>query len=121
MSAEEKRVKIIRMVESGMKYKDISELTSESINSIKSIVKRRKMTYGHFCLNCGTQLTQNSRARTRIYCSKRCADKYRQKIRRLEKTDARTCPVCGKIFYVEKWQKQLCCSRTCAGKHRYGK
>lgn len=118
---EDKKVRILRLIDGGLSYSEIAKQLDETVDSIKSVVKRRKQVYGVKCLNCGAELKQPLHHFPRIYCCRKCAFEYRNKIRILEKTEKKVCEHCGSVFYDEPNSKQRFCSRKCAGLHRYGK
>ena len=43
---EDKKVRILRLIDSGLSYSEIAMQLDETVDSIKSVVKRRKQIYG---------------------------------------------------------------------------
>lgn len=99
---EDKKVRILRLIDSGLSYSEIAMQLDETVDSIKSVVKRRKQIYGVKCLNCGVELKQPLHHFPRIYCCRKCAFGYRNKIRILEKTEKKVCEHCGSVFTMNQ-------------------
>ena len=73
------------------------------------------------CTNCGkTFKTRHNYGKDeKTFCSNACKTQYRTKSG-VDNED-RVCPVCGKVFSVNKYAKRVCCSRECAVKKRWNR
>lgn len=83
------------------------------LHGIKCWDKREYKTI--VCKQCGNQTT------TKTYHQEFCSNKCKSKWRRYEGRDniEKFCEVCQKPFIVNKYDKSLCCSRSCAAKLRW--
>ena len=75
----------------------------------------------YVCSYCGKEFqTRNVYAPgQRTFCCSRHKAYWRKESG--ADTEIRTCPVCGKLFAVNKYTKQVCCSQECAHRKRWGK
>lgn len=79
----------------------------------------KPMTY--VCTYCGQEFQTLNRygpQENRFCCNKhKTAWRYRQGV----DNEARTCPVCGKTYTVNKYSRTVCCSAECARRKRWGR
>lgn len=64
------------------------------------------------CLFCGKKFEN---VRHSKFCSNACKSAWRRKTG--IDNQERVCPICGKVFLVSKYSKQIYCSTKCGGKH----
>lgn len=74
----------------------------------------------HTCTNCGKEFQSFGRyGQGNSFCSNNCKSAWRRK--QGFDNEARTCPVCGETFVVNKYATKKYCSQGCARKARWGK
>lgn len=69
------------------------------------------------CLNCGKPF-KSTKAGSK-FCSNACKSAWRRKSGIDD--ELRTCTVCGKSFFADKYAKKECCSHECSAKFRWNK
>ena len=79
---------------------------------------REPITYT--CVQCGkTFQTKNIYGKgVNQFCSNNCKSAYRRASG--VDNEERTCPVCGKTFVVNRYSKNITCSRECGRERRWG-
>lgn len=127
---EKKQIESYR--KNGYGYKQISNLTSLSVNTIKSYCKRNKLMSADLqsndnhtlcCEQCGKPLEQNEHRKRKRFCSDTCRNKWWNNHLDLVKRKAiyeLTCPYCKKAFTVYGNAKRKFCCHSCYVKYRYG-
>ena len=120
MTDEQKeQIKVLR--QRGMGYIRVAQALGISENTIKSFCRRNKLTgqvkqeklAEHFCLYCGTSVTQKPHRKEKKFCSNKCRMKWwNVHSDRLNKKTMYpyTCLYCGKAFEVYgNSQRKYCC------------
>jgi hypothetical protein len=72
------------------------------------------------CTNCGTEFESLIAYKdgANRFCGNSCRAAYRRKSK--VDNETRSCVVCGKQFFVNKYSKQLSCGKECAKVRRWG-
>ena len=86
-------------------YKNLYEISKDKLHENKSFT----------CLQCNNVFKGIYNGNNK-FCSNKCKSKYRRKMG-LD-NEERICPICKKIFSANKYQKTVCCSRSCANSYR---
>ena len=74
----------------------------------------------YICDFCGKEYqTRNVRHKGKHFCGNNCKAAYRRQTG--VDNEERTCPICGKVFVVNRYSKNITCSGECARKRRWGK
>ena len=74
----------------------------------------------YICDFCGKEYqTRNVRHKGKHFCGNNCKAAYRRQTG--VDNEERTCPICGKVFVVNRYSKNITCSGECARKRRCGK
>lgn len=127
---EKKQIESYR--KNGYGYKQISNLTSLSVNTIKLYCKRNKLMSADLqsndnhillCEQCGKRIEQNKHRKRKRFCSDTCRNKWWNNHLDLVKRNAiyeLTCHYCRKTFTVYGNAKRKFCSHSCYVKYRYG-
>lgn len=68
------------------------------------------------CENCGKTFLPHAVGNRDKFCSNACKSAWRRK-QHID-DEERICPVCGKSFFVNKYDKKKTCSRSCANRLR---
>jgi len=77
--------------------------------------------HDYVCVSCGKtfQSRNNYGEKENTFCSNACKSYFRRHSG--VDNEQRACSYCGKLFAVNKYSKQSCCSQECAVKKRWGK
>ena len=120
---EKQKAEIVRMRGDGVSYKQISDVLSLSVNTIKSYCKRNnilktdseKALYAS-CLQCGKPVIQKEKTKRRKFCSDVCRRKWwnahPEQVNRKALYKNR-CECCGKEFEAYGNNHRKYCSHEC--------
>lgn len=131
MTNEEKRqIEIYR--KNGYGYKQISNLTKLSLNTIKSFCRRNHLMdadlqepkeTGFSCEWCGKSVEQKEHRKRKRFCSDACRNKWWNSHLDLVKRKANykiVCPGCNSTFTVYGNANRKFCCHECYIKYRFG-
>jgi len=113
---------ILNMSNAGMSPTDISNEMGISRNTIKSFLRRSKLTKEEaVCFNCGKLLKFIPHKKKKKFCSDKCRMHYwNTHTNEMSHTNAVIikCEVCGKDVLSYRKKPRRFCSRECAAKGR---
>lgn len=127
---EKKQINVYR--KSGYGYKQISNFTGLSLNTIKSYCRRNNLTQSdlvsdkikHYsCQQCGKEILQNEHRKLKRFCSDKCRNKWWNSHLSLVKRKANyqlVCKYCNKTFVVYGNKNRKFCCHNCYVKYRFG-
>ena len=116
------KLEILKLKNSGMSYTEIEKLTGVKKASIKSIVRRARLSAAEptFCQCCGKRLNHIPGKKKKKFCNDFCRSTYYRIHKDAVKRNKSTyiCPVCGKEFkdYASRHPKY--CSLKCYWKRK---
>ena len=131
MTDEQKR-QIENYRKNGYGYKQISNLMSISLNTIKSFCRRNRLkdddlqesTNQIFCCEqCGKSVEQKEHRKRKRFCSDACRNKWWNSHLDMVNRKANyeiICPCCKSTFYVYGNANRKYCSNECYLKYRFG-
>lgn len=116
---------ILRLKNTGLSYKEISNKLNLSIGTVKSIISRNKGKEPvNTCKYCGNEIANTPHKKAKMFCSKTCKNKWWNKNRQSRNSKTKvevTCVCCGKKFYDYAWRGRRYCCSECYKKVRYGR
>lgn len=110
---------IVILQKRGNGYTKIAKITRLLVNTVKSYVARHPIEKEDVCLCCGETLEQKDKRKHRIFCSKKCKNKWWYSHPHMMKKQTLTtfvCQVCGKEF--RDYGKRVYCSIVCYAEAR---
>lgn len=121
MTNEERSI-IFEMQRAGKGYRAIATETGLPLNSVKSWCRRHPIDImlPHHCRSCGTELSQNSGKRMKLFCSDSCRLRWwanHPEARRHRVEYKHVCSYCGKTFVNDRIRAAYC-GRDCFAKAR---
>nr|DAJ91402.1 MAG TPA: DNA gyrase inhibitor [Caudoviricetes sp.] len=120
---EVQKQEILRLRSHGITFSAIAEKLDLNRNTIKTFVSRseKKFSMQGKCLNCGCEMEQKPKTKTKQFCSDRCRYQYWNR-HRSEKQMGNTlsCAYCGRIFSAPLSASRKYCGRSCYVNARWG-
>lgn len=108
----EQKIKVVQMKANGKTIKEIADVLSLSVNTVKSYLKRKKNK--DTCPCCGLELIHIEHKKKKKFCSDKCRQKYWRDTQKKTATMVQiTCKGCGKKFYAHQSKNRKYCSLLC--------
>lgn len=129
---EEQKKQIETYRKNGYGYKQISNLTGLSLNTIKSFCRRNKLMDADLqgssnqiicCEQCGKPVEQKEHRKRKRFCSDFCRNKWWNSHLDMVNRKANyeiTCPCCKSTFVVYGNANRKFCSHKCYTEYRFG-